>query len=187
MWRAEITVHPDSRFFSRWKLKRVGAVKQSKNHYTVDADSKKKIDRLCDRYRLSVKWYKKQWTRSSGYRSAFFRNNKPPYRCRYCHRRLPKDKLEVDHLMPVGKAKRHAHIRFLLWVSGIRDINDPKNLVASCHSCNERKRDKTGWWYIRGVLGKYKLYWLVVYLFRLALFLGLIWLSYQVFLYIIWT
>ena len=80
--------------------------------------------------------------------------------------------MEVDHLIPVAKVKKSGFVRFLLRMHGIQNVNDKRNLVASCHRCNERKRDKMGVWYIRGRLGKYRIYWLIRDMLLFALLVG---------------
>ena len=47
----------------------------------------------------------------------------------------------------------------------INDVNDPKNLVSACYSCNARKSSKGRWWVIKGFIGKNKKYWIVNILF----------------------
>lgn len=74
-------------------------------------------------------------------------------RCRYCGRRLSREAAEADHVIPVAKAKRSRFYRALLSLRGITNVNDPRNIVPACHSCNSRKGDKTGIWLIKAVLG----------------------------------
>ena len=76
--------------------------------------------------------------------------------------------------MPVARVKKSRYARFLLRIRGIRNVNDTRNLVASCHRCNERKRDQTGLWYLRGLLGRYRVYWLIRDLMLLALLAGVV-------------
>ncbi len=129
--------------------------------FTVDSNSeRKRIEKRLTKKEFKYKCCQTEWTRSNHYRETFMRNNPLPLRCRYCNKKLKKPKdVEVDHLIPVSKAKNSNFIRWRLKVRGIDNINSQKNLVASCKKCNRRKADKMGLWYIRGVLGKYKLYW----------------------------
>ena len=179
MWKAEIYIQPDSRWFAKSKLRRIGATEHTDGSFSISAEDKGYITKVCDRYRLKCIWYRKEWTRSSNYRYTFFRFNKPPYRCRYCHKRLSKDKVEVDHLIPVGMAKKYGYARFLLRIRGIKNVNDSRNLVPSCHKCNERKRDRIFGWYIRGLLGKYKLYWFIRYFLDIILAICIIYIIYK--------
>ena len=111
--------------------------------------------------------------RSSGYRKEFFDNNqKRRYHCAYCGRRLKKEDVEVDHLVPVIKAKNSWAVRLCLWLRGIKDVNDPDNLVAACQKCNRKKSSKMGRWVIRGMIGRYKIIWILrnILLILLAVF-----------------
>ena len=137
-----------------------------------------KLERQLTRRKIRFRSYDENLERSSNYRSVFFHNNKPPYRCRYCHKKITGKELEVDHIIPVSKAKKDVKVRTLMLVTGIHNINDPKNLAPSCISCNRRKSDNTGLWYVRGILGKYNLYWTFIKIFKLA-FIGIL-------LFLIW-
>ena len=83
----------------------------------------------------------------------------------------------IDHLYPIHKVKNSSFRninRELLKKFDIEDINDCKNLVAACSSCNKRKSKKTGLWLIRGYLGKYPLFWKIAYyVLILSLCLGI--------------
>ena len=117
------------------------------------------------------------YNRSSNYRQAFFSKNKARrYHCAYCGRRLKEEDVEVDHLIPVGAVKNKFLPRILLRLSGVSDVNDEKNLVASCRKCNRKKSDKLGVWLFRGMIGRHKTIWVIRYLFRACLFVGLGWL-----------
>ena len=173
IWKADIYIQKNSRWFSKHRLKKLGATAHSNGKWTIETSDKSYVTKFCEKNRLRYNWYKKQWDRAGGYRARFLRVNNPPYRCRYCPRRLPVKKLEVDHLVPVARAKKSAFARMLLRIQGIHNVNDGKNLVACCHRCNERKRDRMGIWYVRGHLGKYRLYWLFRNLLRMTFFFGI--------------
>ena len=125
------------------------------NYYSVSGTKHelKKIEKRLNRRNIKTRLYEKKWARSSNYRQIFLKNNNPPYKCRYCGKRLKKELLEVDHIVPVSKAKNNPKVRRLLKRRGIQDINDIRNLVASCHKCNKAKGDKLGIWYLKGVYG----------------------------------
>lgn len=97
--------------------------------------------------------------RSSGYRKAFFKANRPyinnRYVCAYCGRLVKKDKLTIDHLYPVNKAKRSTYIQKKLKSQGLSGINDVRNLVPACRKCNQRKSDKMGVWILKGKIGRH--------------------------------
>ena len=105
--------------------------------------------------------YNKRYARASNYRKTFFEENKGPYRCAYCGKRLSANNLEVDHLIPVAKAKSETSVRALLQICGMKNVNDSKNLVASCHKCNHKKLDKMGFWVIRGFVGRHRIVWTI--------------------------
>ena len=97
--------------------------------------------------------YSDQSARSSTYREMFFAYNAPDqdgkYQCVYCGRRLPKDKIVVDHVISVGAAKSGRE-------RGLhgKSVNDLSNLVPACDRCNMRKGSKAGLWPLKARLGK---------------------------------
>lgn len=46
---------------------------------------------------------------------------------------------------------------------GIEDINDKRNLVCACKSCNSSKGSKGGIWLVRGYLGRFFILWVLFY------------------------
>lgn len=127
--------------------------------------------------------YPKNYERGTRYREDFFKYNKPVlfkkyYICAYCGRPLRKQDVSVDHIIPVNKAKKNPFTKMILRKLNIENINEPKNLVASCKSCNSRKGTKLGIWLLRGYLGKFKYFWIICYpiiLFILGLGVTTIW------------
>lgn len=111
--------------------------------------------------------------RSINYRQVFFQSNKPIlgkyYFCAYCGRLLNKKNVTVDHLYPVSAAKKSFWIRTRLKSKGLKTINDKRNLVPACISCNKTKAAHMGLWIIKGRLGRYKGLWLLRHTFRLIL------------------
>lgn len=93
--------------------------------------------------------------RGSSYRYDFIRANPGfhgYYICRYCGKPLKKDKMTVDHRIPVRKAETSWLYRKLL-MRYPRGVNDVRNLVPACEKCNKRKGSKTGIWLLRGYTG----------------------------------
>ena len=140
-------------------------------YYTtvIDSCQKKELLKEAHRHRIKYRWYERKWSRSSNYRDIFFKHHKPPYRCRYCNRKLTVSQMVIDHIVPISQVKKSARARRFLTLRGIQNINDPKNLAPSCSQCNSRKSDKMSLWIIRGVLGEYKLFWALSYLIMFAL------------------
>lgn len=101
-----------------------------------------------------------EYNRSKDYRQKFIRMHPPDkhgkYRCVYCGKRIRKDEMQVDHVIPVGAMRRHRLLRAHL-KGGVNDIS---NLVPSCRKCNLKKSSKTGLRYrIRARLGSHEGYW----------------------------
>ena len=143
----------------------------------------KKIKYYCQNHRLKFKINNSLGTRSGDYRRIFFIYNKPAIRdkyiCAYCGRLLSKDKVTVDHLYPIGKASKSIKYQKKLNRRGMKNINEPKNLVPACKRCNMRKSAKTGLWIIRGKIGRYKYVWYIRWSLRLALFIFIIYWAYK--------
>lgn len=143
-------------------------------YWTAKCENRKKVEFSLSKLHLKGNWYKKEWERSSNYRDKFLKEHpKGPYYCRYCNRRLKKEYMEIDHLFPISKAKKSPDVRFLMYLSGINNVNDIKNLVPSCHRCNKNKDSKMGIWLLKGVLGKYKWYWILRKII-IILFVGIV-------------
>lgn len=113
---------------------------------------------------------KYKYRRNGHYRSSFFRANstgdvRRKYRCVYCGTYKKDDNITVDHLVPVTAVDSkfgmsRMYYRGLLKRMGcIKGVNDPRNLVAACHSCNQKKGSKAGLWVLRGRLGRHGWYW----------------------------
>lgn len=143
----------------------------------------KKIKYYCQNHKLKFKINNSLGTRSSDYRRIFFIYNKPAIRnkyiCAYCGRLLSKDKVTVDHLYPIGKAAKSVKYQKKLNRRGVKNINEPKNLVPACKRCNMHKSAKTGLWIIRGKIGRYKYIWYIRWVLRLVLFIFIIYWAYK--------
>lgn len=118
------------------------------------------------RYKCYV-YEKELHTRGNSYRTDYFRTHKPTvsgrYHCAYCGRFLSKDALAVDHLIPVQKAKSSGFWQWVLRATRIQNVNSPKNLVGACQRCNSKKGAKASFWVLRGFLGQFFLFWLLVW------------------------
>lgn len=144
--------------------------------YTVQYNEKpKRLIKRLDRYGIYYRWYRSEYERAGNYRQVFFERTKGPYRCRYCHRRLKKTYMQIDHIVPVAAVQRSAYARFLLHLEGAENVNSIRNLAPACKKCNKKKLDKMGLWVLRGWLGKYEAYWVIkrIVIFLFILFLCL--------------
>lgn len=131
-------------------------------YYTIQYNEKpKRLIKRLDRYGIYYRWYRSEYERAGNYRQVFFERTKGPYRCRYCHRRLKKAYMQIDHIVPVAAVQRSAYARFLLHLEGAENVNSIRNLAPACKKCNKKKLDKMGLWILRGWLGKYEAYWVI--------------------------
>lgn len=145
----------------------------------VSARDFARMDRLCGHYRrrgCKVTATDAKFTRSTSYRKDFFStypacNGK--YRCVYCGRWISAKKITVDHLIPVHAARKPG-IQKKLKRMGCNGVNDVKNLVPACASCNSRKSAKMGIWLIKGRLGKKSWFWPWLKAMRLVFILSFI-------------
>jgi 5-methylcytosine-specific restriction endonuclease McrA len=132
------------------------------SYTTLFADSRKDVRRIMIRARLlgiKTRCYRREFDRDEDCRRKFMAANRPPYRCRYCGKIITPGEMEVDHLIPVSRAKSSASVRRKLKRNGMDGVNDVKNLVPACRKCNRKKGDRMGIWYIRGKLGASEKYW----------------------------
>ncbi len=137
--------------------------------YTMDDSRQRELLRFCNKRKLRIDQEDSRYTRSSNYRDEFFKANKgykhngKKYHCAYCGKILTKKQLQVDHVIAVDAVKKHLIPRLIIKLSGIKNVNDPKNLVASCPSCNNRKSNKQGLWVLRGYIGRHIWFWRIYY------------------------
>ncbi len=170
------------------KIKRICWRKTSKkqkncyiNHYI-----KKPRKEMRQLRRIGVKYicYRVEYERASNYRNVFFSRTKGPYRCRYCNKQLSKDKVFIDHIIPIAKAQKTLSAKLALKLYGCSNVNDIRNLAPACNTCNLKKSDKTGLWVLRGWLGKYKLYWIFLIFLKFLCIcftvIGLVWIFRQI-------
>ena len=117
---------------------------------------------------------RRKYERSDDYRRNFLKYNKGVfgsgnYHCSYCGKILSHKKMFVDHLIPIHKVKRFGFARILMWIEGISDVNDVRNLVPACKKCNSKKSSKMGFWLLRGEWGRNIWSWIVLRAFILAI------------------
>lgn len=158
--------------------------KKCKNgiYYTTKVfdDDRSKILKKLKWSGLKYRCIEEQWERSSDYRRKFFKEyGDDPYRCRYCNKKLTQDKVVVDHVIPVHSVKDSPRARRMLKSQGIENVNDVRNLVASCKHCNLLKGDKMGVWLIRAKLGRYSAYWVIKPIVQIAVVIGFIYYLYK--------
>lgn len=185
MFRKEtISVHLPNRKHNRRayrrakrKLKRLGMHKDSKTVMvaTLSTWRCERITKYCREAHLRYFWESKLSKRSSNYRKKFFDSHKPVvfgcYFCAYCGRLVPRGKVTVDHLYPIGKMRKDLKLQKKLKRRGYSNINDPRNLVASCHRCNQAKAARMGSWIRKGRLGRHPIYWWIRHSIRIVILL----------------
>jgi len=133
---------------------------------------KNRMLRWCRRRGFVLEAVPTKYTRSRSYRAEYFRENPSRagiYRCVYCGRKLPKEKITVDHIFPIHEMETSAAVRRRAALHGIKGSNDVKNLCAACRRCNLRKGTHMGRWIRKAFLGRMTWYWPVVKISRLAI------------------
>lgn len=144
----------------------------------------RKIEKFCKRKHFTLKITNALGMRRADYRKIYFLHNKPAfndqYICAYCGKWLNKDKVTVDHIYPIGAVASSLRLQQKLIRQGIKNINDPKNLVSACIDCNQRKSKRLGSWVFRGKIGRYKWLWILRYILRAILVVVCIWLGYMI-------
>ena len=169
-------------FFVRRRLKKFGltrVVKSRKNKYwemkNVSSKKMKKIKRFCKRHLLNIEVIDQRFTGSNNYRKDFFEHYKPfflkYYFCIYCGRLISKKNLQVDHIIPIHKAKTSKWVRWYLRKFP-KGVNDYRNMGAACCYCNLEKSSKMGLWVLRGRIGKSNAFQVIRWLIRLFLIGG---------------
>lgn len=139
--------------------------KQAANGAYLFSSSDKEIRRYAKKaksMRFYFLCYEDKYGRGSNCRWQFIKANPPgkdgKYRCVYCGKKIKKEKMCVDHIIPVGAAKRSASIQRRL----PKGVNDLSNLAPSCVRCNMKKLDSTFvGWSIKAALGKHEAYWVL--------------------------
>lgn len=114
--------------------------------YVIQLDDENEIETmktLLESYRTKYQSYPNSYLRSGDYRKKFFDKNRPIFKdyyiCAYCGRFLKKKDVTVDHIISIRKAQKSKILQFILRLVKINDINDEKNLTASCETCNKKQ------------------------------------------------
>ncbi len=148
----------------------------------VDEKEDKRLIRKYKRYclRKNMEWLlvDKRYMRGSGYREKYLTHDpgmNGVYFCIYCARPLKREKVTIDHIIPVDRAKRSRIARFILRMRGIEDVNDIRNLGVACKKCNRKKSNKLSlFWMTRAFFGKIPFFWFVRWCIYTMLFILLI-------------
>ena len=144
----------------------------------VGASEIRRWKRFARRKKFRFDYVDAKYARSTNYRQIFFSHYKPyrngKYFCIYCGRLLPKEKIQVDHIIPVHAAQTEWFIQRYLKRNGWESINDYRNLGASCRRCNSRKGAKMGVWVWRGFRGKSNRFQVVRRTVRRILVMGIV-------------
>lgn len=157
--------------------------------YRIQAEDRqlRRIRRICRRKHYEIRrTYPEHLGRSDSYRRDFLKANPRPlrgYRCRYCHRHLSERQMTVDHIYPVYLAKTGKGL-WMMHLAMIFDVNDVRNLAPACARCNAKKGRKAGLWVMRGILGKYRLYWVLLRTIQLLAVSLILYLGYRIYPYL---
>lgn len=174
----QIKDNGDDNFFLQRKLQKLGFKYVEKSQRTkywelrnVSTQQMKEIKTFCKRHFLDIEILDQRFTASSNYREEFFKHHAPVlkkyYFCIYCGRLLTRRTLQVDHIVPIHKAKTNKWVRrYLSRKKFQKGVNDYHNLGASCRKCNLSKSDKMGLWTIRGKIGKSNLFQIMRWIIR---------------------
>lgn len=159
---------------------------QNKNSEYWMRESEKhwrRIRRWSNKYQLLFQKIDKRYVRSTSYRQTFLANNKgihhqgKLYRCAYCGKKVKVQNMEVDHLISCKAAESTFFSKCALKAIGAKNVNDPKNLVPSCFNCNRKKGADQGFWVLRGLIGRYSIFWIFPKILMTGfLFIIIIWL-----------
>ena len=156
------------------RLRRYGLKHTGENTFIGNVPRRKytKFCEYCRRYKIRYRINNTFGVRNSGYRTIFFQNHRSVfgnmYFCAYCGRLMKKKNVSVDHIYPVDKVSKSPKMQRKLKLRRMTDVNDKRNLVASCKRCNLRKGTRTGFWIFRGKIGKSNLFWIVRYVIRIV-------------------
>ena len=104
----------------------------------LDKNKIKKIKRYCNKKKLRYNLINSSFERGSAYRRTFFNSNKSVhnhYFCAYCGRYIPKEKITVDHIIPIYSVKYSPFKQKILKMFGINNINCEKLTNWQSKSC----------------------------------------------------
>jgi len=174
-------VHQYDEYLKNWGFRPNHNEENDTWYYEATEMAKTSLDALLDdvktnNYRIIIKSHEQKWCRGNLYFARFFRYNaKEVNRCAYCGRKVimgadltdSESKLEVDHIIPVAKLMNDEKMmdgtsyRDLALTLGIKRADSPLNLVASCHSCNSKKRTITKGYIRRAMIGRHDFVWII--------------------------
>lgn len=108
----------------------------------------RKIESFCKRKHLSFRINNEYGKRSSNYRDVFFSTHKPipgnRWFCAYCGKPLKASKVTVDHLFPIGQAKKSLHVQKQMRLLGISSVNSSKKSGSCMQKLQSAKRNEDG-------------------------------------------
>lgn len=105
------------------------------------------MQRFSRRKGLTFEAVPTQYTRSNSYRSQFFACHPSAtgkYRCAYCGKKKPKDKITIDHIFPVHCMEKYPAVRKRAALFGIHGSNDMKKLMYCLYAVQSEKRSENG-------------------------------------------
>lgn len=166
------------------KLKKFGLEEEQPNVYSGTISSSftlRRLKRFSHSAHLKLLLNPAYSARSSNYRALFFETHHTEdnkYRCVYCGRKFPKEKITIDHVYPVSPISKHVELQKKLQRKGIENVNSQNNLVPACWKCNKRKGEKMGIWIWKAKLGTNNWYWIVKRIIQSFIIIGILLLLY---------
>lgn len=153
--------------------------KYGKSYYTkkVTEIQKKELIKYCKKHLLHYTIIEDKYSRSSNYRKIYLDTlqNKKYVFCAYCGFLFKPNKITVDHIIPIHKAKNNRGCaRLLLKLFRINNVNSIKNLAPACSRCNSKKSSKMGLWILKGFIGKYNILWVMRWSIRFVFIISMI-------------
>ncbi|SDB27461.1 HNH endonuclease [Eubacterium oxidoreducens] len=140
---------------------------------TADLDEVYAMRGFAKKLHLRLEIEEPKFDRGTHYRQDYFDAHPPDvknrYFCIYCGRLLKKEKVEVDHIIPVYRARKSKRVQRRLKRKGFDGVNDVRNLGASCKRCNRTKSANMGLWVVRGYLGQHYKFQVTRWIVRLIL------------------
>lgn len=185
--RLEIRTHKIINFWEKYEIRKLGfsllykGKRSTRWELKTEEENKefiRKCEKFCHKKNYEFILAEDRYSRSSTYRKNYLEAHSGwhgLYICMYCSKVVPVNKLSIDHIIPVDKAMRCRSAKFLLFINGIENVNDLKNLGPSCRKCNQKKSNKmNAYWILRARIGKIPFSWVLIWSIKLLIVFSLL-------------